>query len=299
MSIVSLFFTLAFAQGPAWESRLVVGLHQTGASSARAQQNIFTDMQVARPVTDRFTWWSNVRVASSPQQITVPAARWLEAARQVPVNEMARTAEFVTGLEVRLRRAAKGSVLGIPVFFGAQGSFAEPALEAQVYRAPAPASPQRAAFEGRFPGARSEYVALLPPDRERFYRFYGAGVRLRTEDGGSYMLTLGQDQSLSGGRYRGLAARFELMHPLGEGMHLFATVNLRVARSSGAGAGPPVVLEPAPAVPASDARVSVQTVASARDTYRIGIGVEVKQLVRKRTRAVSSMCRWLVARFRR
>src|SRR5262249_54070687 len=96
---------------PDWESRAIVGWHQAGASSADSTQNLFFDFFVARPLgtegtvyDNKYSFWGQVRVASSPQQRTIPlsqfAAGFAEQLGSVPVNELAQSAEFLTGLEM-------------------------------------------------------------------------------------------------------------------------------------------------------------------------------------------------------
>jgi hypothetical protein len=291
----------ALAQAPSWESRFVAGLHQAGASSARAHQNLFLDFYIVRPLSNevapgraRWSLWGNVRLASSPRQLSVPATQFtaglLTTAARTPLNELAQSAEFLTGLELRLgtfRQGGRTRVVGLPVFYGAQGSLDDPAGLGRVYRAPAPGSPQRPAFEARYPQARSELIGLVPPDRERFDRGYGGGLRLTSYETGvaapaTYLVTVGQDQSLGGGRYRGLTARFDVFYPLAAGagwpcFFLFGTAHLRLARP-GTGATP-LVLEPAAGVALADPRVSIQTWPAARDTYRLGAGIDVMRLL--------------------
>src|SRR5436309_2688610 len=80
-----------------WESRAILGWHQAGASSAESAQNLFFDFYVARPLgkegavyDNAFSLWGQVRVASSPQQRTIPlsefAAGFVEQIGKIPVN---------------------------------------------------------------------------------------------------------------------------------------------------------------------------------------------------------------------
>lgn len=294
LSLVLAVAAVALAQPPAGESRLVVGLHQAGANAARAHQNLFLDFYITRPLSrqeenPRWSLWGNVRIASAPRQLTVPATRFtaglLATAASTPLNELAQSAEFVTGLELRLASFPR-RVLGAVAFFGAQGALEDRAGQSQVFRTPAAGSPQRPDFDRRFPGVASSFLGLAPPDGERFDRSYGAGLRLTTQAGhggappATWLVTLGQDQALGGGRYRGVTAGFDVFYPIaGEGQwrifYLFGTARLRVAAAA---AGGPWALEPAPDVPMWDPRVALRTWPASRDTYRIGAGIDLLRL---------------------
>ena len=171
VGIVALFAVSAtFAQdqkeakGQDYESRAIVGFHQAGASSADSQQNFFSDFFVVRPIGRtpadgakkvydyKFNLWGDVRIASSPQQITVPvsqfAAGFSEAVGKLPVNQLALSGEFVTGFEWRpwgnykdkLVQPTRIRSIGLVAFFGASGAFSDAVSRASVFRAVTPAS---------------------------------------------------------------------------------------------------------------------------------------------------------------
>src|SRR5262249_11171291 len=148
--------------------------------------------------------------------------------------------EFLTGFEVRPGCAGgiaghrhwytpcwKGPnrirTVGLVAFFGASGAFSDPTTEGRGFPGPSIDSPQWPNFVAQFPSfkdpafaARAAYIGLVPPDRERFYRQYGGGIRYtgysRNEVGGApsmYTATIGQDQAITRGRYVGPVLKFE------------------------------------------------------------------------------------------
>src|SRR5208282_5349510 len=128
------------------------------------------------------------------------------------------------------------------------------------------------------------YVGFVLPDQSSFYRQYGAGFRVTTFDlanpanaPATYSFTVGQDQLVTGGRYRGLVGRFDVFYPVSIGgsgfkfFYLFGTVSTRLQTRTLQ--SPALFLEPAPAPPtgpnAYDPDVMVVTSPLMRDYYRI------------------------------
>ena len=333
---------ICFAQAPtppppkplAWESRAIIGWHQAGASSADSTQNLFFDFFVARPLgaakavhENRFNLWGQVRVASSPQQRTIPlsqfAAGFATQLGDTPVNELAQSAEFLTGFEIRpwvwpgkpakpgdpVETPERVRTLGFVAFFGANGAFKDPATEATVFRVPPPTSPQWSNFVGQYPEfddpafrASAPYLALTPPDRERFYRQYGFGLRYASYSAdqvdmppGTFTATIGQDQAITGGRYVGPVLKFDAFYPMpfreASFIYFFGTANLAIKKpedktplalelvsgpcESSTGAGVTCEVKP------FQDNVAVRSVASSRDTYRIGVGIEAISLLKR------------------
>lgn len=311
-----------------WDARAIIGWHQAGASSAESSQNLFFDFFVARPLglgpvyNSSLNLWGQVRVASSPQQRSVPLSQFAidftGELGKVSVNELAQSAEFLTGIEIRpfCKRMLKRDsgykdhwydicrsgpdhvrTLSFVAFFGANGAFSDPATAGHVFRVPSSDSPQWGNFVNQFPSfedpafaAKSRYVGLVPPDRERFYREYGAGIRYtsysRRSPGNApamYTATIGQDQSVTNGRYAGPVLKFDAFYPLPFAflggpsfIYLFGTANLAVAKPR---LGTPLALELEPSSGADAVKlyqndVAVFAVPSSRDTYRIGIGID-------------------------
>jgi len=325
-----LFAQLAFAQDDKkleWESRAILGWHQAGASSADSEQNLFFDFFVARPLgsgknvyDNRFNLWGQVRVASSPQQRTIPlsqfAAGFAQQVGNIPVNELAQSAEFISGVEVRplgkWETETRIRTIGFVGFFGANGAFKDPSTQAKIFRVPPVDSPQWGNFVSQFKEFENDafrnkatFLALVPPDRERFYRQYGFGIRYSSYvkddiDSPAAVLTatLGQDQSITRGRYVGPVLKMDAFYPMpsekASFVYLFGTANLAVAKPQ---ERTPLALElvsndcPSNA-PSADVgvkcgvkpfqdNVAVNAVPSSRDTYRIGVGIDAIGLLKK------------------
>lgn len=332
-------FTVVHETKVDWEARAIIGWHQAGASSADSSQHLFFDFFVARPFgsgavyNSKVNLWGQVRVASAPQQRSIPlsqfAVDFVGQLGAVNVNELAQSAEFLTGFEMRpfcqsqLNRTPEDKArwydicrsgpdhvrtLSFVGFFGANGAFSDPTTVVRIFRVPDSSSPQRANFIKQFPSfsdpafsEKAKYLGLVPPDRERFFRQYGVGIRYTSYDRkkpgnapAMYTATIGQDQSITGGRYVGTVLKFDAFYPLPFHMpggpsfiYLFGTANLAVAKPKlGTPLGLELVSSPCQdGAPAGDSGtkcnvklyqndVAVFTFPSARDTYRIGIGID-------------------------
>ncbi|HKW96101.1 MAG TPA: hypothetical protein VJN43_00135 [Bryobacteraceae bacterium] len=294
-----------------WEARAVMGYHQAGASSTDFTQNVFFDFFVTRALSghadrwdSRWNLWGCVRVASAPRQVSTSiaefAAGFTQTLSQVKVNEMAQSADFQTGIEYNLhtfRAGAARRTLGLVAWAGGAGTFQAPARSVSVFAVPARDSAQYSLFASRYPTvAGFPYVGFAPPDRERFYRSYGMGVRYMSFDSGApyappsvYTVTLGQDEQVTGGTFRSIVWKADVFYPLPIGrqngkwkfLFLFGTANLRLSR---AGNPTPIFLKAATEndstpIPAFDPRVAIVTVPSNRDTYRIGVGIDFVSLL--------------------
>ncbi len=139
-------------------------------------------------------------------------------------------------------------------------------------------------------GLPISYVAFTNPDRTNFYGKYGAGFRITRvfnatspttkPYAASLDLTIGQDQSTSGGRWWGPVLRADGVLPIGLSsnslFYLFGSAGMRTGNNV---TYPPIILTtPAsgssPAVPGPSVAVLALQV-PARDFYRIGIGLNM------------------------
>lgn len=290
-----------------WEARAIVGYHQAGASSAKFTQNFFFDFFIMRALSDDSLWdarwnlWGDVRIASAPQQTTAPVGTFVSNFTQqisnVPVNQLAQSADFQTGLEYRARTwypANAYRTIGVVGFFGALGTFEPPDTQMQIFNVPDPSSLQYAGFIKQFPStANAKFVGFVPPNRERFYRSYGFGTRVTTFDKdtplnppATYTFTLGQDESITGGRFQSVVTKIDVFYPLsipktGDKLmiYLFGTANLRLSKATSI---PIFALQNPNAngvtVQPFDPSLAVITLPSTRDTYRIGVGIDLIRL---------------------
>ena len=300
--VLGLTMLQTFAQTSAdSEARAIIGFEQAGASAASAEQHFFFDFFIDRKMKQDFlSLWGNVRVASYPQQIDTPvaqfAANFASTVGNIKVNELAETAEFSTGLDWHPVTwkvdATTDRRLGFIFSVGAKGPFV-PKSRLSLFQVPATTSPQYARFAAEFPSAaQSQYVGFIPPDRDRFYRSYGAGIRITTTyhtDSGAtrapatYTVLFGQDENVSGGAFRGAVARFDVFYPLPiekQGtrfLFLFGNADLRLSRAQNI---TPFVLAAAPSsITGSEPSVAIIATPSNRDVYRIGVGVDAVGLI--------------------
>jgi hypothetical protein len=311
----------------------VVGFEKAGATSADSDPKFFFDFFQSYPLPiERSTWgpkaniygppwrwWGDVRIASYPQQVSVPvsqfAGQFAQQLGNLPVNQLVQYGEFRSGLERRIAgfsqyflpeqgAAYERTSLGAFFYFGGQASLSNPAKIAQVFDIPDPGTPQRAAFDRAFPVSRypdlglpaTTYIGLTPPDREHAFWQYGAGFRLTTrffdKDKGvlpapaMISAAFGQNELITGGRRRGIVGDFEGFYPLplaaGTIMYLFGRANLRLG-----GASPletPLALAPAMSggkpVQITDPSVAVIAFPSNRDTYAVGVGMDLVQVTK-------------------
>ena len=255
----------------------------------------------AKVYDSRVNLWGNIRIGSSPQQVDASVGQFVatfaEKSAALPINQLAQSGEFLTGLGLNLKKYKQDNrirMLEAVAFWGGNGSFTEPASRARIFKVPATTSTQRPDFDARFKNfpSNANYLGLVPPDRERFYRQYGGGIRLTSFEidkpyapPGSYMFTLGQDQLITEGGYKGAVAKIDVFYPLPIGkddgkfkfLFLFGTVNMRISKPTN---GTPLALAPAEAtVNIYDPNVRVFSAPSARDTYRIGVGVDFVNLL--------------------
>ena len=236
------------------------------------------------------------------------------------MNELAQTAEFLTGLEWRIAQFGHSlngndrderQQFSLSIFGGggAAGPI-DPSETVQVFETPAAGSPQRAAFDTAYPTVKgASFVGFVAPDRDRFFRMYSAGLRLTTfyvKKGAAgrpdkpYLaapalvsISVGQNEMITGGRLRGVVGRFEAFYPLvfaGDRsdragiLYLFGTAIMRLG---GATQSDPFILKPAgTSVHAFDPTVALVTAASNRDVYVIGVGLDIGQLLKKPSKLV-------------
>jgi hypothetical protein len=301
-----------------WEARSIVGYHQAGASSANFTQNFFFDFFIMRALSPKHLWeaktnlWGDVRIASFPQQVTTGAAtvgtfvgNFGGQVSNVHVNQLAQSADFQTGLELRVhtweRNPGGNGVLGYRTvgvigYAGALGAFQAPDTQMEIFSVPDKSSLQYDDFIKAYPTTvNAKYVGFVPPNRERFFRNYGLGVRFATFDKGAplappatYTVSFGQDEAITYGKFTSVVGKIDVFYPLPLGtptgaykfIFLFATANMRLSKATNI---PTFALQNPNATSAtvlpSDPALAVITVPSTRDTYRFGVGVDLVNLI--------------------
>jgi hypothetical protein len=294
-----------------WEARAVVGYHQAGASSAKFTQNFFFDFFIMRNLSDGDLWdehtwslWGDVRIASFPQQVTTGvgtfATNFATQVSNLPVNQLAQGADFQTGLEYVLKKWEPNRTyrtLGLVGYVGALGAFQPPDSQMEIFNVPDKASLQYPAFAAQFPtAANAKYVGFVPPNRERFYRNFGLGVRVTTFDmddqlvpPATYTLSFGQDEAITAGTFSSVVGKIDVFYPLQipgtssakyKCLYLFANANLRLSKATSI---PTFALQNPNAngttVQPFDPNLAVITIPSSRDTYRFGVGIDLLTLI--------------------
>ena len=303
-------------------TRTIVGFEQAGASASNSAQRFFFDLCVSIPFPvkqkidsdfgPRWRSWGDVRITSVPQQIQSSvgafAAAFPQQIADLKINEVARAAEFLAGAEVRIAqvRTAFPSLAGDTkqkfslhlVFSGGVTTPLTPKDTLGVFSiAPGTlASEQRTRLETLYPQvAGKTEVAFVTADRDRFFRQYYGGLRLKTHyfDNTAIpqplarfpaMLDIayGQNEAVTGGRFHGGVIRLEGFFPLpfekARFFYLFGTAMLEPSRP---GIIEPLLLQPPdPTIRVPSAQVAMVTVSQVnRDYYRLGVGVDLSELV--------------------
>jgi hypothetical protein len=223
-------------------------------------------------------------------------------------NQLASAFDFVVGPEVRLQRFHHTD-LSLIAGFGAV-SPVSPKQSAQIFEVPVNGSSQQAAFLKKYPGAKDKkYIAFVSPDRDRFFRQYFGGFRFKTfnyethkvdgklvvDDQGNpkefltdafpatFDITFGQNEAITGGRLRKFVVGLDGFYPLpfpdkSRFLYLFGSARFKAGGPKDIGT--PFILDTAASsVKITDASVFIaDPVATNRDTYRIGFGVDLVEL---------------------
>lgn len=286
--------------------RAVLGMEQTGASGTPSSQSFLFDFSITGPaIGPRVRWWGDVKVTTFPQQINSQMAmleqQFASAFGNIKVNQMAQAAEFVMGPELAITPdPASHFQLTLFAGAGAMGP-SNPSDTATVFSLPTAGTSAWNNFANEF-GALPEgakYVAFLPNSNTRFLRQWQAGMRLYSTQPGSGVsggsvpatveISIGQNELVTSGRLFGFVGHVAAVHPfvLNSGgkaitIYLFGEATTGFTRPA---LSTPIALAPALSnsspVPLTDPGVYTITVpANRRDTYRIGVGIDLASLVK-------------------
>jgi hypothetical protein len=309
-------------------ARAIVGFEQTGASAAASAQKFFFDLWLSVPAPflahawkdpnfgPSFRFWGDVRVSSVPQQITSSlgdfAVRFSEQVGALKVNEVAQSSEFLAGGEARIFHwgVSKSRLLSFDqttrerfgmylVLGGGTSTPLNPRDTLQVFGVPPPGSVP--AFDQAIKNLGltdklmgKQFVAFASQDRDKFFRQYYVGIRLKTfyydrdtdEPLRRFPATLdilvGQNEAVTGGRLHRAVLRLEGFYPLPfnetKDVYLFGTAEMIPGRPNISDA---IILQPAPAstpVPAVNVLL-ISTPQLNRDHYRLGVGIDVLSVI--------------------
>jgi hypothetical protein len=271
-------------------TRAILGVEQSGASSAASAQNPFLDFFFNAGLGNKH-WlsWGDVRLTTTPQQVTAfasSAANVAGAAKAESINELATSFDFTVGPEFQFNPNDK-TRLSLIAGFGATSTLTGPPTIAPIFKIPTAASTQYANFISQYPEATTPgatHIAFLPQEQDRFFRHYFLGFRVKSYHGerfpSMFDVTFGQNSAVTGGMLRHFVLGFEGSHhfPLMKNsIYIFGSANLKVGgpkfRST------PFILDPADTtVKLTDPSVVLTSRQSNRDFYRIGFGVDLIDL---------------------
>lgn len=274
--------------------RAIVGVEQSGVSSGASAQNPFIDLFFNAGLTPhRLLAWGDVRLTTTPQQLTAfvsAAANVAGAATGGKINDLATSFNFKFGPEYVLTSSTKPIRTSLIAGFGAASPLTSPAQSGQIFKLPSSTSSQSAAFLAQYPEAKTPgaaFIAFVPLERDRFFRQYFMGLRIRSyhQEGFPSMLdvTFGQNSAVTGGQLRhfvlGLDGSYRLKL-MDNAFYIFGSANLKIGGPKYSGV--PFILDPAETtVKLSDANVVITSRQSNRDFYRIGFGVDLIALFKK------------------
>ena len=298
-------------------TRSIVGLEQAAAASADPEQKLFLEFNLTAPLFSKDVpikapvWlWINPRITSVPQQLTSSVAEFATAANFIApfnngkVNEIVQGTEFLGGIELKLANPFKQIASGFgdktKVRFGMSlvlaGGMSTPFGSQQV--APQFFKVNSTVKEAFNVPDGKEFIAFVAPDRNRFFRQYYGGLRIKTyyvKEGadkkweeldeifpGIIDLTFGQNESVTGGGLHGGVVRIDGIYPLpfARGVYAFGSV---LAKLSKPRIPSLVILQPPDTQPAFPAdNVFIQQVPPRdADHYRFGVGVDLIRLLKR------------------
>ncbi len=302
-------------------TRAIVGIEEAAASSGSPTQKFFIDFNLnvplgkgtnkKDPLDANFWVWANPRITSLPQpSVTdvsdvVTGGNFFNPISNGKVKDITQGFEFLVGAEVPIIKPRDGK--NIPSGFGEDYSGRIGLSFIVGAGAITPFNPQATAavfkvnqgIIDRFPNAQGkDFVAFISADRDRFFRQYFAGLRLKTyffkgkdHDAepadlfpGMFDLTYGQNESVTGGKLKGGVFRLEGFYPLPfyPAVHAFGTALMKLNHGTTA---TPLILQAPDTIPSlSDPKLDLEVVPQIdRDYYKIGIGVDLLHLKKPKT----------------
>lgn len=279
-------------------NRFLVGIQQSGASSAASDASPFFDFFFRpRHPNARFAMWGDVRLTSTPQQVAAfvsSATNTATAVTGTKLNDFVSSFDFKFGPELQINPTAKSTRFALIGGFGATSPLTTPSQSTEIFKVPEDKSSQAESFFKEYPEAVGhKYIAFVPPERDRFFRQYFLGLRIKSyhfnaqEEPDQFPsmldLTFGQNSAVTGGQLRhfvfGIDGSYQLPF---KGIYIFGSTNLKVGGSKTSKT--PFVLDPVDAsqnIKLSNPDVVITSRQLNRDVYRLGLGVDLVELFRK------------------
>jgi len=195
----------AYAQN---DARVIAGFEQSAAPSTTPVQKVFADLYFTQALSSRMHVWGDLRLSSMPQQINSTAvtltADLVKAVATMPLSRIARSGEFLVGVETRVSGSPTATAVSLIASYGATTPF------------------------------------NVDSGRNRFFRQYYGGLRVASQLKAPLTLDVGvgQNEVITGGRLAGTVLRFDSFYALpvaGTGfVYLYGTMMMKIT-AGGAG----------------------------------------------------------------
>jgi hypothetical protein len=285
-----------------------VGIQQLGSSSKSSEQKLFADLffssGLGKTLAPSLRIWGQVQTASAIPSDKAKGIREVantlnQSVFDISAEKAVKSIEFMVGAQYKLLGE---SLLNMrPSLVAGFGAITPPNPEqevttAKVYELSDDAR-SRFGIPKCTPGDSTcidkAYISFIPRDRNRFFRQYYAGLRMEAipnspeQKRAIFDVMIGQNEAVTGGRLRGPVLRLDGFYPLPTGVdsiasfiYLFGTAHLRFARNQDRD---PLILNRSDAsISSSDPKLVIQAVpVDDRDSYRIGVGIDLIGLIKK------------------
>lgn len=312
-------------------TRAIVGIEQVGGSATDSTQKPFLDLFFGAPLGKDFggppplvQLWGNARIASFPLEAdptngfmtaSALASGFTSTISGLKINKVAQGFDFLAGVDIRLipqneksyfsliPGTRQRSSVSLIASFGAITPLSASTNQVQLLaKIPTTTTGEiDPAFLELFPEAAGKTnIAFVTPARDRFYRQYYGGVRVKTfffdkhdrpinQFPAIFDFSFGQNELVTGSLRN--VVRFEGFYPFpireASFFYLYGTALMKVGRGGGK-VDLPLFLRPADAT-ASPADLTTLVVPvdknpvlrSSRDSYRIGVGINLIELLNK------------------
>jgi hypothetical protein len=304
-------FTATFVGGVEESGFSSQGLNTNGFLSAYARSPFYNGRLHSAAV------WGRVRLLSGPlpSNVNVVAALTNPTGTVTTSNlsNVGQVVDYVVGPELRLwqKDRPNGNTERIS-FYGGAGATTPLTSNQLQYSLAAPPADSQQCFQ--LVGLYSTYLAnganntrtnctlvnsltrnsvttvsFAAEGRSNFLTKYGAGVRLtniypakgdQAAYAGSVDLSMGQDQSITGGKFQGVVFRIDTVYPLALGsspyLYLFGFAAMKTTRNM---TSQPIILSTASSVTVPSPSVVVLPLTQPdRDFYRFGVGLNITAL---------------------
>ncbi len=175
--------------------RAIIGFEQSAASSLNRKQGLFVDLYLNYPLPiyvnekekdywlrNRVNVWLNIRLTSVPFSINSSiadfAAGCYDKLKQVKISQIAQAVEFHSGLEFRLltnKKYTLNFLLGVNAI-----TPIAPKESLEIFKISNDIKAEKFPTVTEEDLEKNDYVALVPPSRDKFFRQYYLGFRLKS-----------------------------------------------------------------------------------------------------------------------